>query len=366
VGLSDLDLLATCVWDEARGESQAGRVAVARVVMNRMHAHYQSDGTVDGTVLRKDQFSGFYFAFIGGHYTRIGSTEAQALGEAMLLYAQAKAEPIWPQCVAAARAALVGDYSAWPEVQALGDGALNYANLAISKPVWATSALFIASIGNHSFYRAASVVLGVHQGGKSVTDTSAVVIPAAANNGGIDQAALNAAVAAAIAQAQPVKPATVPSAPISPAHVGMGVGGLLTGIAGALGTVAVNNHGGLPETHLDLAPILTPAIQVLTLVALAIAAWAVKRGADWFHISTTSSARTLVLDAVDNAISFAASQAQGRIATYQPAADPRVAGAVNYLVQKVPGTLKLLGINVNTPAGQQAIADLVTARLPKS
>lgn len=47
------------IWQEARGESHEGRVAVGEVIRNRMRLRYSSDGTVEGTVLRPYQFSGW-------------------------------------------------------------------------------------------------------------------------------------------------------------------------------------------------------------------------------------------------------------------------------------------------------------------
>jgi len=49
-------LAALTIYLEARGESFAGKMAVAAVIRNRMSHKYQSDGTVKGTVLRAKQF----------------------------------------------------------------------------------------------------------------------------------------------------------------------------------------------------------------------------------------------------------------------------------------------------------------------
>ena len=50
------DLAALTIYLEARGESFAGKMAVAAVIRNRMNLKYQSDGTVKGTVLKRKQF----------------------------------------------------------------------------------------------------------------------------------------------------------------------------------------------------------------------------------------------------------------------------------------------------------------------
>ena len=53
---SDDSLAALTIYLEARGESFAGKLAVAAVIRNRMNHRYHSDGTVKGTVLRAKQF----------------------------------------------------------------------------------------------------------------------------------------------------------------------------------------------------------------------------------------------------------------------------------------------------------------------
>lgn len=54
--MNDPTLAALTIYLEARGESFAGKMAVAAVIRNRMHYRYHSDGTVKGTVLRDYQF----------------------------------------------------------------------------------------------------------------------------------------------------------------------------------------------------------------------------------------------------------------------------------------------------------------------
>jgi len=53
---SDDTLAALTIYLEARGESFAGKMAVAAVIRNRMNHKYHSDGTVRDTVLRAKQF----------------------------------------------------------------------------------------------------------------------------------------------------------------------------------------------------------------------------------------------------------------------------------------------------------------------
>ena len=52
-------LAIATIWQEAAGEPYEGKIAVAAVIRNRMNKKYQSDGTVEGTVLADYQFSGW-------------------------------------------------------------------------------------------------------------------------------------------------------------------------------------------------------------------------------------------------------------------------------------------------------------------
>lgn len=53
---SDDILAALTIYLEARGESFAGKMAVAAVIRNRTQHRYHSNGTIRGTVLRRKQF----------------------------------------------------------------------------------------------------------------------------------------------------------------------------------------------------------------------------------------------------------------------------------------------------------------------
>src|SRR5437764_60828 len=57
--ISDDILAVITIWQEAAGESMDGKTAVAEVIRNRMEQQVHSDGTVAGTVLRPQQFSGW-------------------------------------------------------------------------------------------------------------------------------------------------------------------------------------------------------------------------------------------------------------------------------------------------------------------
>lgn len=57
--IPDDKLAILTIAQEALGEPFEGKLAVAEVIRNRMAKKYQSDGTVEGTVLKPYQFSGW-------------------------------------------------------------------------------------------------------------------------------------------------------------------------------------------------------------------------------------------------------------------------------------------------------------------
>jgi len=164
--MTDADLEALNIYQEAGGEPDEGKAAVARVVRNRMRRKFFSDGTVAGTVLAKDQFSWAWFAFVAapmtGHanpgkhlheYVRLAytRTEAQGLADALLKRVVPK---ILAHCHDIAGQVASGTYYG-PGYAKLGNDAVSYLNPRIltKLPNWATSDRFIVSIGHHDFYR---------------------------------------------------------------------------------------------------------------------------------------------------------------------------------------------------------------------
>lgn len=133
--MTDDELAALCIWEEARGEIYDGKVWVAQVIRNRMHVKYQSDGTIEGTILYNAAFSGFWFDFIDGKYTRVCHTLEEAKAKAEIMLETALKSKVWADCI-----------KAWSKP------ALSYVNLKISDPSWATPDKFVTKIGNHSFY----------------------------------------------------------------------------------------------------------------------------------------------------------------------------------------------------------------------
>lgn len=150
--MTDDELFALCVFSEAAGEPLAGKQAVAHVILNRMRAHYQSDGTVVGTVLHPSAFSGFWYAFRPDGYVRVAHTLEEAQARAAALLATAEHTAVWPVCVLVATQALGGGLPADPEL----DDAVLYVNPRIisKQPVWATADKKLCAVGRHEFYRA--------------------------------------------------------------------------------------------------------------------------------------------------------------------------------------------------------------------
>jgi hypothetical protein len=113
-------------------------------------------------------------------------------------------------------------------------------------------------------------------------------------------------------------------------------------------------------TTIDLSPVLTPLLQLAGLVLTGVASWALGRVAQHFRVATQSALFQNVLGAVDRGIAFGQQTVQADITAHgQVAVSNAVqAQAVQYVVDKLPGTLKALDI---TPAH---VADLVLAKLP--
>lgn len=119
------------IWQEARGELQPGKVAVAEVIRNRTQQHHQSDGTVAGTVLKAAQFSGW------------NTRDPNRL-------ACARLEDTDPQVIACREA--------WQEAldgSNVTHGALYYLNpKAVPElPAWVDVMDEVAVIGRHHFFR---------------------------------------------------------------------------------------------------------------------------------------------------------------------------------------------------------------------
>jgi cell wall hydrolase len=120
------DLAALTIYLEARGESFAGKMAVAAVIRNRMNMKYQSDGTVKGTVLKRKQFQPWNHQ---QPHQVLAKFNKQRMKDSLL---------------------------AWRLVQDgrnIVDGALLFYNPRIARtPRWAKVGQKVATIGEHEFY----------------------------------------------------------------------------------------------------------------------------------------------------------------------------------------------------------------------
>lgn len=151
--MTDDDLMALCAWSEAAGEPFEGKVAVLCVVRNRMARRYQSDGTVVGTVLHPNAFSGFSFDMVDGKYTRVAHTPEEIAARAENMRIRAMAQPIWPDCLKAVEDSADGSgFVGSEEFQKLTPDTLLYVNAGLASPAWATPAKFVCQIARHSFY----------------------------------------------------------------------------------------------------------------------------------------------------------------------------------------------------------------------
>jgi N-acetylmuramoyl-L-alanine amidase len=127
--LPDDALAAVTILQEAEGEPYAGKLAVAEVIRNRTIEHYQSDGTVAGTVLRTFQFSGWNSS--AANRVRCGKADDDS--------------PMVRDCLKAWHEALEGSQTV--------SGALHYCRGDITpQPEWIARCRKVAEVGAHIFY----------------------------------------------------------------------------------------------------------------------------------------------------------------------------------------------------------------------
>lgn len=148
-----IDLAALCILEEAGGESDDGKAAVARVIKNRMERKYESDGTLAGTILKWDQFSWAWFDYVRGSYRRVAWNEAQALQIAQQKYIQASTVALL-HCSDIYGRVMDGLYNS-PEYAQLTDDTVLYLNESlVHLPPWAIPSKHVAKIGSQDFFRA--------------------------------------------------------------------------------------------------------------------------------------------------------------------------------------------------------------------
>jgi hypothetical protein len=115
------------IWQEARGESFAGKVGVAEVIRNRTEAKFRSDGSYASTCLWPLQFSGWN----ARDPNRIPAAKLDG------------GSHIVQDCIRAWTEALSGSDTV--------KGAKFYYNPSISSPDWGVGETILATIGNHRF-----------------------------------------------------------------------------------------------------------------------------------------------------------------------------------------------------------------------
>lgn len=132
--ISDEAMACMVIWQEARGESFEGKVAVGEVLRNRMKRKVHSDGTMAGTVFKAYQFSG------------MNSKDPNRIPAFKL----DTADPVCQACM-----------KAWEmsSSTSLVKGATMYYNpkatkqLGYPEPAWATPDKHLVTLGSHEFYK---------------------------------------------------------------------------------------------------------------------------------------------------------------------------------------------------------------------
>lgn len=126
--LSPAALAVATIWGEAEGEPYEGKLAVARVIRERMRRRYFSDGSVAGTVLYPLQFSMW------------NTTERRRIQAALVPTTSITAQDSW---------------TAWAKSEVpdvLWSGIVLYHAKSVS-PGWAAKSQLVYEIGRHLFYR---------------------------------------------------------------------------------------------------------------------------------------------------------------------------------------------------------------------
>ena len=107
--------------------------------------------------------------------------------------------------------------------------------------------------------------------------------------------------------------------------------------------------------QIDLTPLYAELIPFVVAVVGVLLSWALHKIAVKYHLDALDSHRDVVINAVDNAISYAVKKLPATAS-----ANDKIAAAVNYVLPKVPEALSALKV---TP---DSLAQIVAARLPVS
>jgi len=157
--LTDAQLAATCIADEAANQPYEGKVAVGIVILNRMLIPYSSDGTMVGTVLHKWAFSGFWAQMVHGVYKQTQFDLNAAETESQTLFDEFSTQAMWADCERAwadaqawhAGAAL--SFTPGPAFAGLTKATVLYYNPRVcAAPAWATPDKQDAVIFQETFF----------------------------------------------------------------------------------------------------------------------------------------------------------------------------------------------------------------------
>ena len=136
--LSEQDLLAACIWGEARGEPRRGKIAVANVVFNRINHPNRWGNTIHSVCLQRWQFSCFNENDPNSEVIKEGIPHT--VGYLM--------------CSLIASMAIDGELADVTQTYPELPGATHYHNSMIT-PDWSTKLQYLTQIGKHKFYREA-------------------------------------------------------------------------------------------------------------------------------------------------------------------------------------------------------------------
>lgn len=116
---------------------------------------------------------------------------------------------------------------------------------------------------------------------------------------------------------------------------------------------------------LDLSPILNTGIEILAIVLMVAASWAVTALARRLGVEAQGELAGIAQDAIERGVLFAAELATQRSEDINKVAvrNDLVREAAQYVTESVPRTLKRLGIDPDTEEGRLQIEKMVRARL---
>lgn len=99
------------------------------------------------------------------------------------------------------------------------------------------------------------------------------------------------------------------------------------------------------QVAVDLSPLVNQIIVPILETGLSVvAAWVLARVGAYFHFQIQDGQRKVVSDAIDNGIALAQHKlASGEVVHL----DQQVAAVVDYVMPKVPGALKALGVSAD-------------------